>query len=154
MGETESEGEGKKGKERDRENKTREQKAERQREREREREGEGNSEDRRARRREHLAAPLAASIQQRIVTAQRPLADPADDLYGPLCRPRPSLFLLSHVTRHFPNGSFHSASRPPEEETRDRAIALGRDVPIVGAIRDDAGHVDGSTARTSSILTG
>lgn len=59
-----------------------------------------------ARRREYRSVQ---SIQQRIVTAQRPLADPTDDLYDPLCRARVSLFLLPCST-DFPNCLSHSVS--------------------------------------------
>jgi len=66
---------------------------------------------------EDRKAPLLkASIQQRIVAAQRPLSDLTDDLYDPLCRSCPciSLFLLSRATHYFPNCFSHSTFCPPE----------------------------------------
>lgn len=111
-------------------------------ERRREREREKNREEqtgrwRWTRRRVSNAAagPLEASIQRWIVTVQRPLADPADDLYDPLCRStRVSHFsFLFRAIHYFPNCFVHSASCPPEERSctppRRADVEL---IPIIG----------------------
>lgn len=66
----------------------------------------------------------AQSIQQRIVTAQRPLADPTDDLYDPLCRACVSLFLLSRAAHTFQIASPIQLLSRPAAGTDNRVLRL------------------------------